>query len=317
MLKKIFISIFLFLSSISYLKALDIPLQFFVKQHWFSLTNTFDVESKDKKYGTIHRKLFSWMPQYLFYDVNNQIQAVAKMRFFSLGATFDIYDAEERSIGKVDEKILTFFSTFKLYRADGYYAARAKLNFWGTKYTVRDSETDEVIAFLWRRFFRLKDNWTVDIVNPSILIEKQIDPRMFILVMAFQTDRDYWEALRYQGNNSGTFPQILLSKNSGEVLALEKNLENYRLILETYREQMDDITPHEADLLNIEKIVENHLASKECEIDQEINQNEPIEVVQAKALEKGVSVILPLMSSDDLTLNQKSALFFLLDQTLN
>ena len=94
MLKKILTGALLLLSSFSALKAQtisEVPSQFFVKQHWISLTNTFDVESKDRKFGTIHRKLFSWTPQYLFYDLNEQIQAKAKMRFFSFGATFDIF----------------------------------------------------------------------------------------------------------------------------------------------------------------------------------------------------------------------------------
>lgn len=316
MFKKTLITLFLMLTSLTSLKAqIEIPTQFFVKQHWFSLTNTFDVESKDRKFGTIHRKLFSWMPQYLFYNLNNEIQAVAKMRFLSLGATFDIYDVADQPIGKVDEKILTFFSTFKLYRADGYFAAKAKLNFWGTKYTVTDAETDEVIAYLWRHFFRLKDNWTVDIVNPSLIVERQIDPRMFILVMAFQTDRDYWEGLRYQSNYMTTLPS--LSNNYSQELSYhQQNLENYRIVLDTYCEQLGNIIPNEEDFLSIETIADILLENHDEIAENDENSGEYAEVLQARSLDKGISLLLPLLNSTELTFNQRSALFLMLDQLL-
>ena len=319
MFKKILAGILLLLSSLSLLKAqliLEMPTQFFVKQHWFSLTNTFDIETKGRKFGTVHRMLLSWTPQYLFYDVEERLHAKAKMRFFSWGATFDVWDVNEQPIGTVDERIFTFFPTFDLYRADGYHAAKAKLNFWGTKYTVRDPLTNEVIAYLWRNFFRLKDNWTVDIVNPVLFEEKQIDLRMFILVMAFQTDRDYWSNYRNyweRGNNSATFIQ---THDSDALRIAEKNLEQSRMILESHREQLSAFEPTDQDMEFVEKLVERHLNENEWAI----NPSEKFpseEMAQAQVLEQGISLLLPLLESDDLSPSQKSALLLLIDHRLN
>lgn len=319
MLKKSLTGALLLMSSFTACKAqtLDAPAQFFVKQHWFSLTNTFDVESVDRKFGTVHRKLLSWTPQYLFFDAHNQLQAKAKMRFFSLGATFDVWDAEEAPLGKVDEKILKFFATFDIYRANGYHAATAILNFWGTKYKVKDPDTEEVIAILWRKFFRLKDDWTVDIVNPALLAEKKIDPRMFILVMAFQTDRDYWSSLRnYQANS----PTMSLSQNiSAELIMAHNNLEQHRNKLESYRDQLSSIEPSDADIKSLEEIVERRLEACEYDVPQDANvdSRESMEMARIQAKERGLAVLMPLFDSEELAPGQKSALYLLMEQELN
>lgn len=291
-----------------------IPCKFFVKQHWLSFTNTFDIESKDRKFGTIHRKLFSLMPQYLFYDLDDQVQAKAKMRFFSLGATFDIYDAWDVPLGKVDERLLTFFSTFDLYRADGYPIAKAKLNFWGTKYTISDPQTNEVIAFLWRNFFRLKDDWTVDIINPSLLVEKKIDLRMFILVMAFQTDRDYWESTRKCGHKKGLKASLLNAEDSSEYLAAQFKLEKLRESLHIYEEQLKGIEPSEEDIKSLDKMTEDLLAHFESEC-HELDQMSS-ELIKMQLCIKGFDLFIPLLESEDLTQGQKSALLYFMDQKL-
>lgn len=301
MLKKFLTALVLFLSSFSLSQAepiLEVPTQFFVKQHWFSLTNTFDIQSKDQKFGTIHRKFFSLMPQYLFYDVNEQLQATAKMRFFSVGPTFDIFDANEQPIGQVNERLFAFFHTFDLYRADGYHVAKAKFNLLGTKYTVKDPVTDEVIAYLWRKFFRLKDNWTIDIVNQQHFIEKQIDPCMFMLVMAFQTDLDYWSKHNYSHSYYNNIPFL------NEPVSTSTNLHSYRVILNSYRAELGNIEPTEADFIALDKFVEKNWDESQLEMDQE-------------SPDKGIVMLLPLLNSDDLTLGQRSVLFHLLDEELN
>lgn len=312
MIKKILLLSTLTLCTYFTLKAdqtIEIPNKFYVKQHWFSLTNTFDIESKDKKFGTIHRKLFSLTPQYLFYDVNQEIHAIAKMRFFKLGATFDIFDREGLSLGKVDEKILTFFPTFDFYRADGYLAAKAKLNFWGTKYTVKDQDTEEVIAYLERSFFRFKDRWTVTIVNPNLFAEKQMDSRMFILVMAFQTDRDHWSKYRYQ--SSKDMEMALKTENlSFTGNSLPQAFEQYRLALEAHKEFIVMTQPTEVEIEELETMVENYL-EQTAEMD-EIHE----ERTQEKILERGISLLIPLLDSPDLSPGIKSALFLLLETQL-
>ncbi|MBN9378322.1 MAG: hypothetical protein BGO14_06635 [Chlamydiales bacterium 38-26] len=321
MLKKyIFQSLIILVGIASSLQAhVEIPSQFFVKQHWISLTNTFDIETHDRKFGTIHRKLLSWTPEYQFFDVYDQLQAKAKMRFFSFGATFDIYDLFERPLGRVDERILTFFSTFDLYRSDGYHAAKAKLNFWGTKYTVSDPHTDAIIATLKRSFFRLKDDWTVDIIDSSLFFEKQIDPRMFILVMAFQTDRDYWKSKREREERGRHYSVQHLSKRTPEYLALNKKLEYQRSLLESYRENYQGLEPSDEEVENLEEIVEKILDEAEPDetnLEEDNLPSSSLELAKIQALDKGISTLLPLFESEELTKGEKSALFMLMDQRL-
>jgi uncharacterized protein YxjI len=321
-MKKILISAFLLLSSFSVLKAqiAEMPQQFMVKQHWISLTSSFDVESKDRRFGTIHRKFLSLTPIYQFYDFNDNLQATAKMRFFSFGATFDIFDGNDQPLGRVEEKLFTFFHTFELFRNDGYLAAKAALNFWGTKYTVRDPQTDEEIAHLWRNFFRLKDDWTVDIINPQLFAEKQIDPRLFMLVMAFQTDLDHWSSYRhyqYQNNSACNFDGKTVST---EYATLHQNLEQHHSKLENYRAMLCDIEPTQEEVNSLEELVEKRLNDHVSDLSQtDVNPrcNESKDVVRLRIMERGISVLMPLLDSDELTPGQKSALFLLMEDKLN
>lgn len=169
---------------------------------------------------------------------------------------------------------------------------------------------------MWRKFFRWKDDWTVDIVNTSLLAEKQIDPRMFMLIMAFQTDRDYWASYRYATNNGPQANFANREKASPELLAARKNLEQYQMTLEKYREQLSGIEPSEEEITSVEDIVEMHLNLSELEIEP----NKEVELPEAAriiAMEKATAAVLPLLNSDELSPGQKSALFLLLDQVLN
>lgn len=281
-----------------------LPLQFFVKQHWFSWTNTFDIESKDSKYGVVHRKLFSWTPEYHFYDLHEQVQAKAKMSFFSFGAVFDITDGFDYPLGKVEERIFTFFPTFDIYRPDGYHVAKASLNFWGTTYTVMDPQTDEVIAILWRNFFRLKDNWTIDIVKPEIIFQNNLDPRMFVLVMAFQSDRDYWKRLKDDMDNTLRSPHANIALNDA--------LEHHQLVLEGYRESLSEVTPTQKEISALEVIVKNSLAALIFDENNISTKDARIEI-----LDKSLTVLMPLFESNELSLGQKKALFLVIKNELN
>ena len=166
-------------------------------QRWLSWTTTFDIETDQMKLGTVHRKFFSLSPvRYDFYDYAENLQAYATMRWFSWGATFDVADAKDQPIGTVEQRIFTFFPTFDIISPQGHILATAKMNFWGTTYSIKDPVSQEEMATLWRPFLRLKDNWLVTLTNPELYAQRQIDPRLFILVMAFQTDREAWAAER-------------------------------------------------------------------------------------------------------------------------
>lgn len=177
------------------LSSTDIPDEFYINEHWFSLTRNFDIKSESQHFGTVYRKLLSLTLTYEFLDPNENSLAIAKSRFFSLTTKFDIYNKQGDLLGIADENFFVFFPTFDLYGSDGATKlARAKMNFWGTSFTIYDPVTDTEMATMSRSYFRLKDNWTVNITNRALFDQKHIDPALLITVLAFQTDSDYWKA---------------------------------------------------------------------------------------------------------------------------
>ncbi|MCW8442571.1 hypothetical protein OQJ05_00715 [Fluoribacter gormanii] len=172
-----------------------IPDEMYIKEHWISLTTSYDIETKTRKLGTLYRKFFSLLLTYEFYDPFDNKLAYARSKFLSLTAHFDVYDNYENFIGAADERLFAFFPTFDIYGQDGYTKlAKASMNFWGTTFTIYDPVTDKEMATLYRPFFRLKNDWTFNITNRALFNQKEIDSRVLMTVIAFQGDREYWES---------------------------------------------------------------------------------------------------------------------------
>lgn len=191
----ILFSILLCVNSSFALSIYDIPDEFDITERWVSLTSTYDIETKTQKMGTLYRKFFSFLLTYEFLDPYNNKLATAQSRFFSLTADFDIYDNDNRFLGMAEEKLFAFFPTFDIYGSDAITKlAKARLNFWGTNFSIYDPVTNEEMASLHRSFFRLKNNWTFNVINRPLLTSKNINPKVLLTVIAFQGDRDFWES---------------------------------------------------------------------------------------------------------------------------
>lgn len=298
-----------------------LPPEFSVTQRWLSWSSDFDIETKQFKLGYIHRKILSWTLEYDFYSFNDQLEAKAKARWFSWGATFDITDPADQLIGTVSQKIFTFFPTFEILAPSGEVLATAKMNFWGTRFTLKDPVNDQELAILSRPFFRLKNNWTVTIENPEILTQKKIDPRLFIIVMAFQSDRELWAAqAENERQNQADYnnqiqayqpPPVYFKRSTNKSVVAKKNtapektLASVRQELEPYRETLSHVEPTEQDFETVEQVVEKYLsaASDTSEIKSEDAR-----------LVNGFTKLMPLLDSDELTPGQKSALFLLMER---
>lgn len=190
----VLLSSFLYFNTSFALTAQDIPDEFQINEHWISLTTAFDIESKTQKMGTLYRKFFSLLLTYEFFDPFDNKMATAKARFFSLTAHFDIYDTENNFLGMAEEKFLAFFPTFDVYGRDGITkVAKASMNFWGTTFYIYDPATDQEMATMYRPFFRLKNDWTINITNRELFNQRNIDPKVLLTVLAFQGDREMWE----------------------------------------------------------------------------------------------------------------------------
>ena len=194
MLKKIFLAVILFgTSGFAFMEPM--PKEFYGTQRWISLTTGFDIETAEQRLGTVFRRFLSLKTSYDFYDNQENLLAIAEMRWFSFGAVFDVFEAPHLyPIGRVEEHILTWFPMFTIFSPTDEKLAVAEMNFWGTAYEVKDPVSNQVMARLERSFFRLKDDWKVTIEKPDLFASKGIDPRLFITLVAFQTDCDHWKA---------------------------------------------------------------------------------------------------------------------------
>ncbi len=167
----------------------------YIKEHWFSLTTSYDIETKSRKVGSLYRNPYTYTLSYDFYDPYNYLQATAYSRFFSFNVHFDIFDPMDRFLGAADEQLFVFFPTFDIFGLDGVSKlATAKMNFWGTTFYVYDPVTNKEMAQLYRSFFRLKNDWTFKVTNKKLFASKGINPKVLMTVIAFQGDREYWES---------------------------------------------------------------------------------------------------------------------------
>lgn len=293
MLKTILCCIIFALSSLN-AELINVPNEFSVKEQFFSWSTSFNIETNNELIGTVHRKIFSWTPEYHLKNTQSELLAVAKMRFWSFWRTFDVTNTEGLFLGSVNQKLSWFFPTFEIRSSNDYLLANAELNFWKTTWTITDPIDNHTIATLSRPFFRFKSDWDVKIYDMIAFSEKGIHPHMFLTLMAFQVDREYWQAIN---NNNSTF-------NNSLAFAISKNetLEKYTPELENFREILNDIEPSEEDFLFIETLVTN----------ETIDPSLPEEI----RYEETFNSLLNHLTSDQLTKQQKAALFLLLDYTL-
>jgi len=191
-MNRFFATLMVTLSLVSSAFAFDLEKKMFLNQHVLSYTTSYEVSSQDKRLGTIYRRFFSLNTKYDFYDTKKQLISSAHSRFFTFGAHFDIYDDTETNIlGTVEEKIFSFFPTFDLYAKDGTRLGQAKMNFWGTNFTLYgDMGNTHVLAIMSRSFWRWKHDWAIDVKDMAHLKAKNIDPRFLMTVLAIQGDQE-------------------------------------------------------------------------------------------------------------------------------
>jgi hypothetical protein len=218
----------------------DVPDEFYVTQHWISNTSSFDVETKDKKMGALYRRWFSILLSYDFYDSADDLIATATARFFSIGAHFDIYDDEKHLLGMVEELIFTLLPSFEIHSSESIKLATAEMNVWGTEFMIYDAITHEEIALMSRPFFRLKNDWTISIINKALLTAKNIDVRLFMTVIAFQGDTEEWG--KYKNMLGSTLSPNIIHvqhiKNQLKHLSKEQHLDDMALPDTAYLEEI-------------------------------------------------------------------------------
>lgn len=293
----------------------SMPNEFTVTERWLSWTTTFDIATKDRILGTVHRKFFSLTPEYHLTDTQENLLSKARMRFFSLMAVFDIEDQYQRPLGSVNREFTFFFPTYKIISPDGRILGEAVLNFWGTEFTISAFD-GHPIATLTRPFFRLKSNWTVKIIDQEAISENNIHPHLFLTLLAFQVDKEYWEAQRRrmqqqinenrrQVEHASKKNFSAKNQNSDEAIDSEGAMVNeFRAQLQVFRSEVENIQPTAEDFKAIE--------SMSIGIDASADQPEK----NRQALSH-MTNLFSLLSSDELSQQRKAALYLMLENVLD
>ncbi|PWY56968.1 hypothetical protein DGG96_04410 [Legionella qingyii] len=283
-----------------------IPDEMFIKEHWISLTTSYDIETKTRKLGTLYRKFFSLLLTYEFFDPFDNKLAYARSKFFSLTAHFDVYDNYENFIGAADERLFAFFPTFDIYGQDGYTKlAKASMNFWGTTFTIYDPVTDKEMATLYRPFFRLKNDWTFTITNRVLFNQKEIDSRVLMTVIAFQGDREYWESTHRDSLKSITKK----SNQANEVTSEQVSGLLEKIATVKKQEGLENIKNPDPKMMDV---IANELENNYREM-HALDASTPTNQEKLAAF---AEYCLTLVQSNTLTNEKKNAILFLLKTRL-
>ncbi|MCW8398723.1 hypothetical protein OQJ26_07960 [Legionella sp. PATHC038] len=299
-------SLFISINTSFALSNTEIPDEMYIKEHWISLTTSYDIETKTRKLGTLYRKFFSLLLTYEFFDPFDNKLAYARSKFFSLTAHFDVYDNFENFIGAADEKLFAFFPTFDIYGQDGYTKlAKASMNFWGTTFTIYDPVTDKEMATLYRPFFRLKNDWTFNITNKALFKQKEIDSRVLMTVIAFQGDREYWES-----NNQNNFKAIAKkSASSNEVTAKQVNELLEKITAISKQEGLENTKNPDSKMMDV---VANELENNY----QQMHAHDEAVQTDQERLAAFVEYCLNWVQENNLASEKKKAILFLLKTRL-
>lgn len=287
-----------FNSSVSASEA-ALPAVLTVEERLLSLTTVFDLHAEGETLGCVHRKFFCLTPEYHFIDKDGNKAAIAKMRLWRLGAIFDITNMHSEILGRVEEEFSWFFPTFTVISRDKREIAKGKLNFWGTKYIIRDAEDDHTVAEMAKPFFQFKNKWQISIKDKSFFINEKIHPDAILTIAAFQVDMEYWsainKALGFRAKKHYSLP-YLVSEPQEVIDALQVELQEYKGLLDEY-------VPQRSDFLAVESIPLSHRLKREKE-------------TEAQDFYRQMSTMIELLSAESLTNGQKAALYQMIERRL-
>ncbi|MCX7090068.1 MAG: hypothetical protein NTU48_01260 [Legionellales bacterium] len=292
--------------------AFDLEEKMYLAEHYISLTSTFDISTDDRKLGTVYRRLLSLTASYDFYDFKNQPIASAESHFFSFGAHLDVYDENKALLGTVEEQLLNWFPSFDIYSPDGMRLSRAKMNFWGTTFTLYDGNSDRVLAEMSRPFFRFRNYWTIQIKNMSRVKERNIDSRLLLTVLAAQGD------LEYQRERVRDLLDNLNKKDDNKYNRHLTTANETQANVQALHNKFSDFLKKEAELSDIALPDDKQLDALATQLDQDFHQqNAGITMNQAEEAEQFISFCVNVAESSYTSPEIQKAIMHLLNKKLS
>lgn len=185
-----------------------IPNKFYIRENAIGITRHYDLESKEQKFAYLERHSTDHKT-YTLYDTQQDTLTKIYSHVLSQTTYFEIYDAEQKKIGMVEEYFYASYPSFNIYLGDNKFpTASAKMNFWGTTFTLKDVLTHQEIAELSRPYFRLQNEWTVFIKEPVLLDKRRIDAKLLLSVVSIQCDEENWQPMKLKHPNAPSEAQI-------------------------------------------------------------------------------------------------------------
>ena len=132
----------------------------------------------------IKQRVFSWSDTYDVYDENENVKYFVKAEFLSLGHRLHVYDARQREVGLIKQKLMTLlpafeivtdgvvqghiekkFSVFKPKYEVDFKGWRVEGNFLGWEYHVYLGGNP--VIHISKEVLRWGDTYVLDFANPS------------------------------------------------------------------------------------------------------------------------------------------------------
>ncbi len=130
------------------------------------------------------QRFFSWLDSYdIFDEYGNTVYTVKGQ--LSWGHCLKIYDAQDKEIGMVQEKLFTLLPKFEIYLGNEYTGCISKEftffkpafdidyngwhvegDFWEWDYRIMDS-SGHLIATVTKELFNWTDTYTIDVERPE------------------------------------------------------------------------------------------------------------------------------------------------------
>ena len=120
----------------------------------------------------IKQRVFSWSDTYDIYDEEGEAKYFVKAEFLSIGHRLHVYDRNERELGVIRERVLSFLPVFEI-EVEGEIKGQIKKNvegdFLGWNYEVFDGR--ERVVGITKELLHWGDTYVLSFDNPENELE--------------------------------------------------------------------------------------------------------------------------------------------------
>ncbi len=187
--------------------------EFNVKQLWLSNNFFYTIKKDERTIGNLVQRDSKYPLMYELFDAQNKRLTSVDYLYNNQNDHFDIYDDNHQLLGSTDEYLNQFFPAFNIYFPGSTApVAEAKMNFWGTTFSIYDTETGKKMAEMTRSYFRQSNYWNFRVTNNHIFDAKNFPPKLWMTIIAIQADSMLYKT--YHGLNSAITNRIKVTRFS-------------------------------------------------------------------------------------------------------